>query len=75
MPKGYPTTLKKGQRIGWWKINGEQYAVRRMLYIPCICTKCKREFDVNKSNLTNGCTQSCRECGYELRERRRSVNN
>jgi DNA-directed RNA polymerase subunit RPC12/RpoP len=74
VPKGYPVELRKGQRIGYWKVTGEQYAVKRMLYVPCICTKCKREFKVNKSNLTNGCTRSCRECGYKLRELNRTNN-
>jgi hypothetical protein len=32
VPKGYPNILKRGQRFGWWKVAGEQYACTQRQY-------------------------------------------
>jgi hypothetical protein len=35
VPKGYPNILKRGQRIGWWKVTGEQYACTSDMLFVC----------------------------------------
>lgn len=56
--------ITTGKRFGFWEVLGTRVADK---HVPCVCTLCKKQYQVSKANLRSGSSTKCKACsGKEL---------